>query len=125
MQPTSLYRHFDASGTLLYVGISKGAIARLQAHEGSSHWANQIARVTIARHPTRDAALAAERMAIRSEGPLHNIVHVVVTKPKAEKSPPKPRVDISALFDAMQREYNALSQGARDEMQAQADRMFA
>jgi hypothetical protein len=73
--PTDLYRHFDANGTLLYVGISLSAIGRLQAHKGSSHWSNNIARVTIENFPTREMALAAEVRAIQSERPLHNVVH--------------------------------------------------
>jgi hypothetical protein len=31
---TDLYRHFDAEGCLLYVGISLNAIARLAVHTG-------------------------------------------------------------------------------------------
>lgn len=71
--PTALYRHFDAAGVLLYVGISLDVIARLSAHANSSHWAGAIARVDITRYPSRKAARLAERHAIRTERPLHNI----------------------------------------------------
>lgn len=69
---THLYRHFDANGQLLYVGISLSALKRLSQHNSQSRWADQIANVTIETFPTRDSALAAEREAIISERPIHN-----------------------------------------------------
>lgn len=76
---TRLYRHFDAAGQLLYVGISLGVMHRLQQHLGSSSWAGAIARVEVESFDTRAEAASAERDAIRAERPLHNIVHA--TKP--------------------------------------------
>jgi hypothetical protein len=76
MQRTNLYRHFDADGALLYVGISFSAVTRLKAHMNSSDWACDIAPVTIETHPTREAALEAEKAAIRRERPAHNKVHM-------------------------------------------------
>jgi hypothetical protein len=70
---TKLYRHFDAADTLLYVGISLYPIARLQVHNGASHWASQIATVRIVPFPTRSEAEAAEQHAIRAENPLYNV----------------------------------------------------
>lgn len=69
-----MYRHWDADGRLLYVGISLSAISRLAQHSASSHWSGDIARVTIENFETREAALAAERVAVQSENPLHNIM---------------------------------------------------
>lgn len=69
-----LYRHFDAAGRLLYVGISLNALQRLLEHD-QAPWFDEIVRVEISRYPTRLAALAAERQAIRGEGPAHNIMH--------------------------------------------------
>lgn len=74
-KPTTLYRHFDAGGRLLYVGISKSAIERLHAHESGSRWVNSIARVSVERYATRQGAAQAERRAIETERPKHNIVH--------------------------------------------------
>jgi hypothetical protein len=71
----SLYRHFDAAGELLYVGVSISAVARLSEHARASRWASQIARVDIERHPTREAALAAEAAAIKAERPRYNTQH--------------------------------------------------
>lgn len=73
--PTALYRHFDAAGRLLYVGISLNAVARLSQHRQCSAWFREIARVEIEWHPSREAACEAEVQAIRSEQPLHNVAH--------------------------------------------------
>src|SRR5438067_656371 len=39
--PTQLYRHFDADGTLLYVGISLSALQRLRGHR-AAEWIDRI-----------------------------------------------------------------------------------
>lgn len=70
-----LYRHFDAAGTLLYVGISLNALNRLVAHIEDSAWYWSIATVTIDNYPTREDAEAAERLAICTERPLFNYMH--------------------------------------------------
>lgn len=72
-----LYRHFDAAGQLLYVGVSINALTRLAAHRQSAHWFWRIAKVEVTNWKTREASLAAERRAIRDEGPLFNIVHAL------------------------------------------------
>jgi predicted DNA-binding transcriptional regulator AlpA len=71
-----LYRHFDASGALLYVGISLSAIQRLGDHAKAAHWFWSIVRVEITAYPDRETALKAERIAIRNEKPLYNIALV-------------------------------------------------
>lgn len=73
--PTQLYRHFDAEGRLLYVGISLSVVHRLQQHLAGSSWAHEITRVEVAKYATRGEALAAERAAIETEKPLHNKQH--------------------------------------------------
>lgn len=72
---TALYRHFNAAGDLLYVGISLNAVARLCQHRQAAPWFPDIARVEIEWLPTREAALDAEKAAIRSERPLHNVIY--------------------------------------------------
>ena len=72
---TSLYRHWDADGDLLYVGISLSAVGRLAQHSKASHWANNIASVTIETFGSRKEAETAERRAISGENPRHNIIH--------------------------------------------------
>ena len=68
-----LYRHFDKSGNLLYVGVSLSTIQRLSQHKNQSHWYNNISQVTIEQFPDRFTALLAERTAIKEENPLHNL----------------------------------------------------
>ena len=73
---TALYRHFDSEGRLLYVGISMCALTRLSGHRGASHWFPDIATITIAWFPTRDAAIEAEGIAIRDERPMYNLAGI-------------------------------------------------
>ena len=70
-----LYRHFDAAGTLLYVGVSISALNRLMGHKEKAHWYWTIARMDVANYETRQASLDAERRAIVEEKPLFNITH--------------------------------------------------
>ncbi|MCW2228064.1 GIY-YIG nuclease family protein [Bradyrhizobium elkanii] len=67
-----VYRHFDSSGNLLYVGLSSNRRARYSTHKYRSPWFSQIARWTFEEFASREAAMAAEREAIESERPLHN-----------------------------------------------------
>jgi predicted GIY-YIG superfamily endonuclease len=69
---TALYRHFDAEGQLLYVGISLSAVQRLAQHKTASEWFRRIARVEIEWHPCRRDAEQAERRAIATENPICN-----------------------------------------------------
>jgi hypothetical protein len=72
---TALYRHWDADGELLYVGISLSAVGRLAQHRASAPWFVDIANVTIEWFDTRAEAQAAEIEAITLEHPLHNKAH--------------------------------------------------
>lgn len=71
--PTALYRHFNKSGELLYVGISLNTLNRLGQHKKNAHWFSTISNVTIEHYVTREEALQAETKAIQSENPAHNI----------------------------------------------------
>jgi len=69
---TDLYRHYSADGNLLYVGISKSAVARLAQHAQTSSWVKDIVTITVEKFSTRKEALNAERFAIASEKPIYN-----------------------------------------------------
>lgn len=71
-----LYRHFATDGELLYIGISLSAFRRLRQHQQHASWFDRIARVEIQPFPSRGEALVAERAAIASEHPAHNLMHV-------------------------------------------------
>jgi hypothetical protein len=72
MTRTQLYRHYDADGSLLYVGISIDAGPRLKKHP----WAKAVARSEITVFQTREDAAAAETKAIRAEHPKFNVAHL-------------------------------------------------
>jgi predicted GIY-YIG superfamily endonuclease len=102
---TYLYRLWDDADRLLYVGISKSAIHRLHEHLTEQPWADQIVKQTVERHATRQAALAAEKYAIQTEGPLHNIVHSLDAVPVWDvasfgPTPPRGRFDDTRQFVA-------------------------
>lgn len=67
-----LYRHYDQDGTLLYVGITSNVKRRMEGHRRSATWIERIDHIETEVFPTRRDALAAERQAINSEGPLFN-----------------------------------------------------
>ena len=67
-----LYRHFDAEGRLLYVGISLSAVERLKQHVTRAGWSAEIASITVETHPDRKTAMEAERRAVETERPLYN-----------------------------------------------------
>ena len=83
---TSLYRHFNKAGDLLYVGVSLSALHRLGQHSDHSEWFRSIAKVTIEHFETRSEALNAEREAIGKERPLHNIHHKQLAAEEATKN---------------------------------------
>lgn len=68
----TLYRMFDRDGLLLYVGISKHAIRRFDQHGREKQWWTAVDRITVEHFPSRAALEHAERVAIRSEAPMHN-----------------------------------------------------
>lgn len=71
-EKTQLYRHFDAAGELLYVGISISVMNRTAQHRSQSHWFDQIASISVEHFDTRREAEIAEAIAIREERPRHN-----------------------------------------------------
>lgn len=75
---TALYRHFDAEGRLLYVGISLSAVQRLEQHKRSAGWFGEITRIDVEWWPMRELAEQAERAAIWQEKPAWNVVRPLV-----------------------------------------------
>lgn len=78
--PHYVYRCYDAAGRLLYVGCTFHVKSRLAAHRHGSGAAkaSRWLQVTMAAYevegpyPTKEAGLAAEAAAIRTEQPLFN-----------------------------------------------------
>lgn len=73
--PCALYRHFASDGRLLYVGISVTLMSRIAGHRDNSAWFTDIVRIELQWFDTRSAALEAERLAIQTEKPIHNVVY--------------------------------------------------
>jgi hypothetical protein len=64
---TILYRQYDASGALLYIGVAENPFQRKDYD-----WFRDIVRIDFEHHPTRSTALAAKAAAIRAENPRFN-----------------------------------------------------
>lgn len=74
---TAVYRLYDQSGVLLYVGISDKPTRRWTQHESGKPWYSEVHTSTVEWHPNREAALWHERRAIRIEGPRYNVEHAL------------------------------------------------
>jgi hypothetical protein len=98
---TALYRHFDAAGALLYVGISLNSIQRTSQHRHGAKWFEQIARISIEWLPSRNDALTAETIAIAREGPLWNVVRPECSTGKRESPYPSATNEVKVRGDAL------------------------
>jgi hypothetical protein len=72
MEQTMLYRFFNDRKQLLYVGISARGPKRWSEHAKNRPWWHEVKSSTIEHFETRQDALLAEGVAIRTEMPLHN-----------------------------------------------------
>lgn len=77
-QKTALYRHYNSDSQLLYVGISLSAASRFIQHKQMSLWADDAVRMETEYFYNRKDALSAEKLAIKTEKPLNNIIHNTV-----------------------------------------------
>jgi predicted GIY-YIG superfamily endonuclease len=76
LAPVALYRLYDSTGALLYVGITTDPKARFTQHSIYKGWWPTVARTTVAwLEVTRQEALAIEAATIRDEEPIHNGKH--------------------------------------------------
>ncbi len=69
-----VYRCYDASGWLLYIGLTNSLTQRKWHHRQNSFWWPQLFWMTTEEHPDRESGTYAERMAILNEDPLYNVV---------------------------------------------------
>lgn len=72
--PTCVYRFFDATGQLLYVGVTNALPLRLDRHNRTKPWFRDCTKVTVEHFEDRTSALEAEARAIRRERPVHNVL---------------------------------------------------
>jgi excinuclease UvrABC nuclease subunit len=69
----TLYRFYDAEGSLLYVGITKFFEPRLKQHYKNAEWFFDTASVKLEHYQTRQEVERAETQAIEQESPRYNI----------------------------------------------------
>ena len=72
---TALYRHYDSSGALLYIGISVNPFRRTYEHTRVGEWMKSVVRIEVEYYETRSEALYAEARAIDDELPSNNVNH--------------------------------------------------
>lgn len=71
---TAVYRLYDDSGGLLYIGCADDPEVRFEQHLSKSWW-RSVSRTSLEWYDTRTEALAAEAAAIADEAPEWNVVH--------------------------------------------------
>ena len=81
MTRTALYRHYDAQGRLLYVGISDVLPERDRQHSATAHWFNDVHKTETQWCLSREHAADLERVAIKHEKPAHNKMHAAEAEP--------------------------------------------
>jgi predicted GIY-YIG superfamily endonuclease len=74
-KPQVLYRMFDADGNLLYVGLTNNPRSRFSDHCKTKSWFDQVSNIKVQTFQSRRDLLDAERTAIETEVPLHNVTH--------------------------------------------------
>jgi len=72
---TAVYRLYDMTDVLLYVGISKDFGRRWKQHASMQPWWGAVDHQTVYWYPSRNDALLVEKTAITSERPVHNRQH--------------------------------------------------
>lgn len=94
--PVVLYRLYNSGDALLYVGVTSDPGGRLAAHARDKPWWPDVTRKTAALCASREAALRAERAAVRDEHPRHN-VRLQCEAPPAIPEDPEPAVQAEPL----------------------------
>lgn len=72
--PRYVYRCFDKSGRLIYVGRTSDLFQRLASHSETKWWGPQIHKTTAKVYKNLAEASVAERKAIHDENPRWNII---------------------------------------------------
>jgi len=75
--PQVLYRIYEGrrGRLLLYIGITNSLPRRVAEHQADKDWFPETGRIAFETYPDRKAVSAAEKKAIRSERPRHNVTH--------------------------------------------------
>lgn len=68
----AIYRCFNATGELIYIGVTDSPGARHASHKREREWWAEVTEVEWIFFPTYGAAIDAERDAIEAEAPEYN-----------------------------------------------------
>lgn len=68
-----IYRLHDANGALLYVGHTSDIATRIRSHKREKAWWPEVMSMETTAVASKQEAVEAERMAIQTESPLHNM----------------------------------------------------
>jgi hypothetical protein len=82
MPPQALYRFFDGSDVLLYVGITLDLPVRLKHHSVHKPWWTEVSRIDVEHFESQIEVVEAERAAIIAESPKYNLVHNAHRRPR-------------------------------------------
>lgn len=86
-----LYRFYDATGALLYIGITSNPGNRFQQHAQEKPWWHEVRGITLELYPDRASVLQAETLAIHVEKPRFNKKRPSLPNgPSARPSPTSP-----------------------------------
>ncbi len=89
-RPHFVYRVYSHDGTLLYVGSTCDVWSRIEMHSREAHWFDWAYRVDIEEFNDKRQALAAEKSAIVTEGPIGNTKWTVRDRGNSTRSKPHP-----------------------------------
>lgn len=98
-RPHALYRFFDGTRELLYIGITLNPGSRWKQHAAHKPWWHEVTNITVEPFPNRESVLAAERTAIGKERPRYNIA--LNQRPAARPSTPAERPEPTWPAEAM------------------------
>lgn len=105
-RPHILYRAYNTHGELLYVGLDVASRLVYQPH--TQPWTATIALIVLSRFTSRTDALRAERNAIETESPQHNVTHSPTQRPV--RRAPEPPVLAWRLHHYADRTHRTLHQ---------------
>lgn len=111
--PTAVYRLYDATGELLYVGIAKDPGVRFEQHKYRMAWWNRVVTREITWYETRPLAEAEEYRAIKQDGPLFNVHHAL-----GPEGPDRSKRQTYATHDASPAAFGAALRRLRAELLA-------
>lgn len=89
-EPAAVYRLYDTSDVLLYVGMSRNPEKRFRDHAAQKDWWSLVTKKAVTWYDDKDAALQAEAQAIDGERPAHNIINPLRPVPRTIRHPRQP-----------------------------------